>query len=78
MRIVAATGARFFWRDKLPAGRRGASWDKILQVLTLYRLIAQESEWRLHPHWLDQSALADLLGGDFGLAEIHRKLQEPL
>ena len=38
----------------------------------LYRLIAPGSEWRLHRHWFDQSALADLLGGDFGLAEIHR------
>jgi hypothetical protein len=41
-------------------------------VLTLYRLIAPGSEWRLHRHWFDQSALADLLGGDFDLAEIHR------
>ena len=61
-----------FWREKLPAGRQGARWDKILQVLTLYRLIAPGSEWRLHRHWFDQSALADLLGGDFGLVEIHR------
>ena len=65
-------GLDAFWRAKLPAGRQGASWDKILQVLTLYRLIAPGSEWRLHRHWFDQSALADLLGGDFGLAEIHR------
>ncbi len=65
-------GLDSFWRDRLPAGRQGASWDKILQVLTLYRLIAPGSEWRLHRHWFDQSALADLLGGDFGLAEIHR------
>ena len=33
-----------FWREKLPAGRQGARWDKILQVLTLYRLIAPGSE----------------------------------
>jgi transposase len=26
----------------------------------------------LHRHWFDSSAIADLLGGDFGLAESHR------
>jgi transposase len=65
-------GLDAFWREKLPAGRQGARWDQILQVLTLYRLIAPGSEWQLHRHWFDQSAMADLLGGDFGLAEIHR------
>jgi transposase len=65
-------GLDTFWRDKLPAGRQGARWDQILQVLTLYRFIAPGSEWRLHRHWFDQSALADLLGGDFALVEIHR------
>ena len=44
-------------------------------MLTLYRLIAPGSEWRLHRHWFEQSALADLLGEDFGLAEIHRLYQ---
>ncbi|MGA9990822.1 MAG: IS1634 family transposase [Thiobacillaceae bacterium] len=27
------------------------------------------SEWRLHRHWFDVSAMADLLGGDFTLAQ---------
>ncbi|MFN0079605.1 MAG: IS1634 family transposase, partial [Prosthecobacter sp.] len=30
------------------------------------------AEWRLHRHWFDHTAIADLLGGDFSLAEIHR------
>ena len=68
-------GLDAFWQHKLPSGRQGARWDKILQVLTLYRLIAPGSEWRLHRHWFEQSALADLLGEDFGLAEIHRLYQ---
>ncbi len=68
-------GLEAFWQHKLPQGRQGARWDKILQVLTLYRLIAPGSEWRLHRHWFEQSALADLLGEDFGLAEIHRLYQ---
>jgi hypothetical protein len=68
-------GLDTFWQHKLPSGRQGARWDKILQVLTLYRLIAPGSEWRLHRHWFEQSAMADLLGEDFGLAEIHRLYQ---
>ena len=68
-------GLDAFWQHKLPSGRQGARWDKILQVLTLYRLIAPGSEWRLHRHWFEQSAMADLLGEDFGLAEIHRLYQ---
>jgi transposase len=65
-------GLDAFWLDKLPPGRQGARWDQILQTLVLYRLIDPGSEWRLHRHWFDHSALADLLGGDFSLAEIHR------
>ena len=64
-------GLDTFWQDRLPVGRQGTRWDQILQVLTLYRLISPGSEWQLHRHWFDHSALADLLGGDFGLAEIH-------
>lgn len=64
-------GLDTFWLDKLPPGRQGARWDQILQTLVLYRLIDPGSEWRLHRHWFDHSALADLLGGDFSLAEIH-------
>jgi hypothetical protein len=30
------------------------------------------SEWRRHRHWFDHTAIADLLGGDWALAEIHR------
>jgi hypothetical protein len=44
----------------------------VLQVLTTYRLVAPGSEWRLHRRWFLDSAMADLLAGDFGLAEAHR------
>lgn len=61
-----------FWRDKLTPGREGTRWDQVLQTLVLYRLIDPGSEWRLHRHWFEHTAIADLLGGDFALAEIHR------
>jgi transposase len=61
-----------FWRDKLPDGRQGTRWDQVLQTLVHYRLLDPGSEWRLHRHWFDHSALPDLLGGDALLAEPHR------
>jgi transposase len=56
-----------FWRPLLGTSREGTDWTKILQTLTTYRLLDPGSEWRLHRHWFDQSAMADLLGGDFTL-----------
>ena len=61
-----------FWTERLPASRKGTRWDAILFVLVAYRLLAPGSEWRLHRQWFEGSALADLLGADFGLAEIHK------
>jgi hypothetical protein len=61
-----------FWADRLPPSRKGTPWDQILQVLATYRLIAPGSEWRLHRQWFGNSAMADLLGADFGLAEEHK------
>ena len=61
-----------FWADRLPPSRKGTHWDQILQVLVSYRLIAPGSEWKLHRDWFGNSAMADLLGADFGLAESHK------
>src|SRR5450631_2852505 len=61
-----------FWADHLPPNRKRTRWDQILQVLATYRLIAPGSEWRLHREWFGNSAMADLLGADFGLAEEHK------
>jgi hypothetical protein len=61
-----------FWADRLPPSRKGTRWDQVLQVLVAYRLIAPGSEWKLHRDWFGNSATADLLGADFGLAEAHK------
>src|SRR5579863_6739878 len=58
-----------FWSERLPPNRKGTRWDQVLQVLVSYRLISPGSEWRLHRQWFLDSAMADLLGSDFGLAE---------
>ena len=65
-------GLDAFWCEHLKPSREGTRWDLVLQTLVLYRLIDPGSEWRLHRHWFDQTAIADLLGGDFSLAEQHR------
>jgi Transposase DDE domain len=61
-----------FWSDRLPPSRKGTQWDQVLQVLVCYRLIAPGSEWKLHRDWFGRSAMADLLGSDFRLAEPHK------
>lgn len=61
-----------FWAEHLPASRKGTRWDQVLAVLVCYRLLSPGSEWRLHREWFGRSALANLLGGDFALAEEHR------
>jgi transposase len=61
-----------FWTERLAVSRKGTRWDQVLLVLVAYRLIAPGSEWRLHREWFERSALTDLLGADFGLAEIHK------
>ena len=61
-----------FWVQRLPPSRKGTRWDWVLQVLVTYRLLEPGSEWRLYRHWFEHSALADLLGADLELAEIHK------
>jgi hypothetical protein len=61
-----------FWAERLPPSRKGTRWNHVLFVLVAYRLIAPGSEWRLHRQWYEHSALADLLGADARLVEIHK------
>ena len=58
-----------FWRPVLPPSREGTNWLNVLKTLASYRLIAPGSEWRLHRHWFEQSAMGDLLGEDIGLVQ---------
>jgi transposase len=58
-----------FWSPHLPPSREGTPWKKVLQTLVTYRLIEPGSEWYLHRHWYQQSAMGDLLNEDFALVE---------
>jgi transposase len=61
-----------FWAERLPPSRKGTRWDLMVQALSCYRLIEPGSEWRMHRHWYEKSAMADLLGAGFELVEIHK------
>lgn len=58
-----------FWGPRLPPSREGTPWAQVLHTLVAYRLIDPGSEWRLHRQWFDASAMGDVLGSDFALAE---------
>src|SRR6185295_19442667 len=61
-----------FWATRLPVSRKGTRWDQVLQILVTYRLLDPGSEWRLYRHWFEHSAMADLLGADLTVADIHK------
>ena len=58
-----------FWKERLPSSRKGTSCLNILKALTCYRLIDPGSEFRFHREWYVHSAMGDLLGEDYSLAQ---------
>ena len=65
-------GLTEFWGERLPAGREGVSWEKVLRLLVVNRLLAPGSEFRVHRHWFVESAMDALLQVDFAAAEKDR------
>ena len=65
-------GLQEFWESRLAEGREGVAWVKVLQLLVVNRLIDPGSEFRVHRQWFDQSAMDELLGEDFAVAEKDR------
>ena len=59
-----------FWGAQLPPSRKGTRWLKVFKTWVGYRWIDPGSEWRLHRQWYEPSALADLVGEDFGWVQI--------
>ena len=57
-----------FWQTHLPEGREGVSWEKVLQLLVVNRLLEPGSEFRVHRHWFVESAMDALLESDFAVA----------
>jgi transposase len=71
-KLYEELGLDEFWAERLPPSRKGTRWDLMVQALCCYRLIEPGSEWRMHRHWYEKSAMADLLGAGFELGEIHK------
>lgn len=59
-----------FWAARLGVSRKRTRWLNVLKTLSFYRLLDPGSEWRLHRHWFEASAVGDLLGEDFAVAQI--------
>jgi transposase len=57
---------------RLPEGREVVPWEKVLRLLVVNRLLDPGSEFRVHRQWFDQTAMAELLGTDFAVAEKDR------
>lgn len=58
-----------FWQPRLPASRKGTRWLNVLKALAVYGLVDPGSEFRFHRDWYQTTALSDLLGEDFALAQ---------
>ena len=56
-----------FWGPRLRPSRQGTRWLDVLKTLVCYQLIDPCSEWRLHRHWYEHSAMRDLLGSPMGV-----------
>jgi Transposase DDE domain len=65
-------GLSEFWEERLGKGREEVPWAKVLELLVVNRLVAPGSEFRLHRQGFDQSAMGDLLGTGFAVAEKDR------
>jgi len=65
-------GLTEFWRERLPEGREAVSWEKVLRLLVINRLLEPGSEFRVHRHWFVESAMDTLLEADFVVADKDR------
>ena len=65
-------GLTQFWNERLPPGRESVSWEKVLRLLVVNRLLEPGSEFRVHRHWFVESAMDALLEADFAVAEKDR------
>jgi transposase len=61
-----------FWQQRVPEGRESVSWEKVLRLLVVNRLLAPGSEYHVHRQWFMDSAMDELLQTDFVVAEKDR------
>src|SRR5438445_1111822 len=61
-----------FWQQRLPEAREAVSWEKVLRLLVVNRLLDPGSEFRVHRQWFVDSAMDELLETDFAVADKDR------
>jgi hypothetical protein len=61
-----------FWQESLPEGRESVAWPPVVELLVVNRLIDPGSEFRLHRHWFERSAMDERLRVDLAVAEKDR------
>ena len=61
-----------FWQQRLPEAREAVSWEKVLRLLVVNRLLDPGSEFHVHRQWFVDSAMDELLQSDFVVAEKDR------
>jgi len=61
-----------FWQQRLPEGREAVSWEKVLRLLVVNRLLDPGSEFHVHRQWYVDSAMDELLETSFAVAEKDR------
>jgi transposase len=57
-----------FWSERLPDAREAVSWEKVLRLLVVNRLLSPGSEFYIHRQWFVDSAMDELLETDFAVA----------
>ena len=61
-----------FWRDALADEAGDVSWEKVLELLAVNRLLAPRSELSIHEKWFPQTAMDGLLDTDARVADKDR------
>jgi transposase len=61
-------GLEEFWQQHIAQGREAVSWEKVLRLLVVNRLLDPGSEFHVHRQWYVDSAMDELLQTDFTVA----------
>lgn len=70
--IFDRLGLDTFFSERIDTTKSPVPYSKVLKLLTVNRLIRPGSEFYIHRHWFDQTAMGFLLHCDFRLADRNR------
>lgn len=70
--IFDQLGLDTFWSSRIDTSKSPVPYSKVLKLLTVNRLIRPGSEFYVHHHWFDKTAMDFLLDCDFQVAEKNR------